>query len=126
MSMIRHGLSIGLDRIDDEFFVSIKAVGRLTHEDYQVMTPMIDAAIVKVNEPKVKVLFDATELDGWELRAAWDDFKFGLSHGSDFDKVAMYGNRNWQELAAKLGNWFISGEIKYFDSYDDAVTWLKD
>ncbi|MFV0448171.1 MAG: STAS/SEC14 domain-containing protein [Vibrio sp.] len=122
----RHGLSIGLDRVDNEFFVAIKAVGRLTHEDYQMITPMIDAALVKVNQPNVKVLFDATELKGWELRAAWDDFQLGLKHGSDFDKIALFGNRDWQEMSAKIGNWFISGEIKYFESYSDAVTWLKD
>jgi len=29
-----------------------------------------------------------TELQGWELRAAWDDFKIGLKHGGDFEKVA--------------------------------------
>ncbi|PNH95490.1 STAS/SEC14 domain-containing protein [Vibrio diazotrophicus] len=125
MSIERHGLSIGLDRIENEFFVSIKAVGRLTHDDYQVISPMIDAALIKVNQPKVKVLFDATELKGWELRGAWDDFKLGLKHGSDFDKIALYGNREWQEVSAKIGNWFVSGEIKYFESYSDAVTWLK-
>ncbi|MDW6019075.1 STAS/SEC14 domain-containing protein [Vibrio plantisponsor] len=125
MSIERHGLSIGLDRIGNEFIVSIKAVGRLTHDDYQVISPMIDAALIKVNQPKVKVLFDATELKGWELRAAWDDFKLGLKHGSDFDKIALYGNRDWQEVSAKIGNWFVSGEIKYFENYSDAVTWLK-
>lgn len=62
MSFQRHGISIGLDRVDEQFFVVIKAVGTLTHQDYEIMTPMLDAALVKVNEPKVKVLFDATEL----------------------------------------------------------------
>ncbi|MEK6212724.1 MAG: STAS/SEC14 domain-containing protein, partial [Vibrio fluvialis] len=68
MSFQRHGISIGLDRVDEQFFVVINAVGTLTHQDYEIMTPMLDAALVKVNEPKVKVLFDATELVGWELR----------------------------------------------------------
>ncbi len=86
---------------------------------------MIDSALEEVKEPKVKVLFDGTELEGWKLRAAWDDFKLGLQHGSEFDKIAIYGNKNWQEIAAKIGTWFISGEVKYFEHYDDAVTWLN-
>ncbi|MCG6403889.1 STAS/SEC14 domain-containing protein [Vibrio fluvialis] len=125
MSFQRHGISIGLDRVDEQFFVVIKAVGTLTHQDYEIMTPMLDAALVKVNEPKVKVLFDATELEGWELRAAWDDFKLGLKHGSDFDKIALYGKPGWQELAAKIGSWFISGEICFFDDYAQALEWLE-
>lgn len=126
MSKDRHGVAIGIERIGAQFYVSIKAVGRLTHDDYEAMAPMLEAAIVKVNQPKVKVLFDATDLEGWDLRGAWDDFKFGLSHQSDFDKVAVYGNQNWQEFAAKIGKWFISGEVKFFASYEEAVTWLKD
>ena len=42
-----------------------------------------------VTGPKIQVLFDMTELQGWELRAAWDDFKIGLKHGGDFEKVAQ-------------------------------------
>jgi hypothetical protein len=33
---------------------------------------------------------------------------------------------NWQEYAAKIGTWFISGEVKYFDNCDDALGWLND
>jgi len=125
MEITRHGLSIGLERVGQEFFVTLKAVGKLTHEDYQEMTPMLDAALQRVEEPRIRLLFDGTEMEGWELRAAWDDFKMGLKHGSKFEKIAIYGNRNWQEIAAKVGSWFMSGEVKYFESYNDAVAWLK-
>ncbi len=125
MSYTRHGITIGIERIGAEFYVTMKAVGRLTHEDYGVITPMIDGALTGVDQPIIRVLFDATELDGWELRAAWDDFKLGVRHGSEFEKIAIHGNRGWQEVAAKVGSWFISGEAKYFESYDEAVEWLQ-
>ena len=94
MSITRHGLSIGIERVGNEFFLSLTAVGRLTHADYETITPIIDSALDGVQEPKVKVLVDGTEMEGWEPRAAWDDFKLGLKHGSEFEKVAIYGNRN--------------------------------
>lgn len=125
MSKEKHGISIGIDRIGKQFFVSMKAMGRLTHDDYEVIAPMIEAAIVKVNQSRVKVLFDATEFEGWEVRAAWDDFKLALNYEDEFDKIALYGNQEWQETAAKIGNWFMSGDVKYFDSYDDAISWLQ-
>ncbi len=125
MSATKHGLSIGIEKIDDEFFLSLKAVGRLTHEDYETIAPMLDSALSAVKEPKIKAIVDGTELEGWELRAAWDDFKLGLKHGSEFEKIAIYGNKNWQQIAAKIGSWFISGEAKYFENYDDALAWLK-
>ena len=121
----RHGLSIGIERVNDNFFLSFKAIGKLTHDDYQTITPMIESALLGVKQPKIKAIFDASRLDGWELRAAWDDFKLGLKHGSEFEKIAIYGNKGWQEMSAKIGSWFISGEVKYFENYDEALAWLQ-
>ena len=124
MNIEKHGLSIGIERAGDEFFLSIKAQGMLTHDDYEIITPMIDSALKEVKLPKSKVFVDAMELKGWEPRAAWDDFKIGLKHGNEFDKIAIYGNKKWQALAAKIGSWFIAGEIRYFENEKAAIDWL--
>jgi len=126
MSYSRHGISIGLDRVDNDIFLTIKAVGKLTHDDYRTLTPMLNAAANEVENPQIRVLFDATEFDGWELHAAWDDFRLGLKHGSEFGKIAIYGSHRWQEWAAKIGSWFISGDIKSFADYDSAMAWLEE
>jgi len=121
----KHGLQIGIERVRSQFFISLTAVGKLTHEDYQVITPMIDAALNAVTDPKVNMLIDGTEMEGWEPRAAWDDFKLGLKHGSEFKKIAIYGNKHWREITAKVGSWFISGEVRYFDDHDEALAWFE-
>lgn len=120
-----HGLSIGIERHDDDVFLNIKAIGKLTHDDYQTITPMIDAALQCVNDPKVRVLFDAMEFEGWELRAAWDDFNLGLKYSNEFEKIAVYGHSMWQELGVKIGSWFISGEVQFFEDKARAIDWLK-
>lgn len=125
MTIQKHGLSIGIERINDEFFLTLKAVGTLTHQDYEIITPMIDSALAAVKTPVVNVLIDGTELEGWALRAAWDDFKLGVKHNNQFRKIAIYGNKHWQEMIAKVGGWFISGEVKFFDNLQDAYQWLK-
>jgi len=30
---------------------------------------------------------------------------------NEFEKIAIYGSKKWQETTAKIGGWFISGEI---------------
>jgi hypothetical protein len=50
----------------------------------------------------------------------------GLAHGSEFEKIAIYGHKNWLHLGAKLGNWFISGRIEYFEQETQALAWLHD
>ncbi|WP_428356660.1 STAS/SEC14 domain-containing protein [Methyloprofundus sp.] len=126
MSVARHGLSIGIERVGDEFFLTLKAIGKLSHEDYLKITPMIDSALEGVKDPQIKAFIDGSELEGWELRAAWDDFKLGLKHGNEFSKIAIFGNKKWQEYTAKIGTWFISGEVKYFEDSDQALAWLQE
>ena len=73
----------------------------------------------------VRVLIDGTEMERWEVRAAWDDFRLGLKHGSEFKKIAIYGNKNWQVIAAKVSSRFVSGDVQYFDNDADAVSWVQ-
>lgn len=42
-------------------------------------------------------------------------------HGNEFEKVAIFGNKKWQENTAKICSWFISGEVKYFESESAAL-----
>jgi len=42
---------MSIDRIDNRFYLSLKAVGKLTHEDYKVITPMIDSALNGIKKP---------------------------------------------------------------------------
>lgn len=126
MSITRHGLFIGVERVDNTFFLSLKAIGKLTHADYDKINPLIDAALDGVKDPQVNVFIDASELEGWELRAAWDDFKLGLKHGSEFNKIAIFGNKKWQQYAAKIATWFTSGEVKYFEDAATALSWLQE
>ena len=86
MHSTKHGLTIGVERVGTLCYLSMKASGMLTHADYKEITPLIESALAGVTGPKIRVLFDMTELQGWELRAAWDDFKIGLKHGGDFEK----------------------------------------
>ncbi len=126
MKITKHGVSIGMKRTGNDLFLFLKAQGKLTHEDYEIITPIIDSALSEVKTPRVRVLIDATELEGWDARAAWDDFKIGLKHGNEFERVAVYGNKKWQEYAAKIGGWFTAGDVKYFDSESDALSWLDE
>ena len=126
MNIVRHGLSIGIERTEKKFFMSLKATGKLTHDDYQIITPMIDSALEGIKEPIVDVFIDGSELEGWELRAAWDDLKLGLKHGREFNKVAIYGHKKWQEVASKVGSWFVSGEVRFFEDAETAMSWLTE
>ena len=125
MDYVRHGLSIGIERVNNIFYLSIKIEGVLTHEDYEVMVPMIEKAMLGLQEPRIKAYVDITSLEDWTLHALWDDFKFGLQHGHQFERIAIVGYKNWQEMASKVASWFINGEIKSFNDTNEALRWLS-
>jgi SpoIIAA-like len=125
-SITRHGLSIGLERTGRELYLALKATGKLAHSDYELITPMIDSALEGVRSPRIRAFLDMSELEGWEPRAAWDDFKLGMKHGHEFTKIAILGHKRWLQLSAKVGAWFVSGEVRYFEDEDAALTWLDE
>ena len=108
------------------FFLSLKPVGKLTHTDYEKITPVIESALEGVPDARIKVYIDGSEFEDWELRATWDDFRLGLKHGNEFEKIAIFGHKKWQETAAKLGAWFVSGETRFFGDSDLALIWLQE
>ncbi|NKB39232.1 MAG: STAS/SEC14 domain-containing protein [Gammaproteobacteria bacterium] len=105
--------------------MNISVIGKLKHEDYELMVPLLENAIKDVDQPHIKVLVDLRGFQGWELRAAWDDLKLGLKHNREFSKIAMLGNKDWEKLAARITNWFSSGEISYFEDKFEALDWLQ-
>ena len=121
----KHGITIGLERINAEIFVYIKATGRLTHADYSILAPMLERALETVTAPEVKVLVDAREFEGWELRAAWDDFRLGLRHGNQFSHIAIVGSLRWLRAASAMAGWFLSGEVQFFEQPEEAIAWLE-
>ncbi len=120
-----HSVSIGITHIGEEFFLKIVVCGTLTHEDYEKMIPIVENALVGVKKPKIKVLVDAREFNGWDMKAAWDDLKFGLKHNKEFTKLAFVGSKKWEEYSIKISNWFMSGDMRYFEDIDDATIWLN-
>lgn len=119
-----HGISIGLSRVQSTLFIHIRAFGKLDHNDYQYMVPTIEAALADIKQPQLDVLIDITELDGWTLHAAWDDFKFGVKHRREFHKVAVICSERWQKGVTKVSDWFTPNEIASFDNQHDALVWL--
>ncbi len=124
MNKVKHGIAIGIERIDETLYVSMKAYGKLTHHDYTAFAPLLEGALGSIESPGIRLIFDASEFSGWELRAAWDDFKTGLRHGNEFSKVAIVGRANWQAVMAAVGKWFIDGQVNYFTDKQLALNWL--
>src|SRR5271166_1836753 len=106
--------------------VGLKLSGKLHDEDYRRFVPMIESILTA--EGKVRLFVQFEEFQGRDMHAAWDDFKFGLSHYSDFERIAMVGDRRWEKWMASVCKPFTKAKLKYFDrsEVDAAWTWLRE
>ena len=77
---------------------------------------------------KLRMLFDMTDFHGWEASAAREDFKFGIEHFADIERLAMVGEKRWQQGMAIFCKPFTKAKIRYFDHADAAAArkWLDE
>jgi len=106
--------------------IYVKAKGRLTDEDYKELTPRLESALKEFGPLRLYV--DMEDFEGWTLGAAWDDFSFGLKHWNDFERIALIGDKPWEEVSMKMMDKMMSGQARYFDidKKAEARTWIED
>ena len=119
-----HGISIAMKRNKKALFIEIAMQGKLKHEDYKRFVPMIDKALKEAKGLEVDLLVDMRGFKGWELMAVWDDFKFGVKHRNAFDKMAIIGNKKWEEKSVAMMSHLMKGKSKFFQERDKALSWL--
>ncbi len=105
--------------------IATKATGKLTEMDYGKLLPVLFNKMKDYG--KVRWYFEMENFDGWELKALWEDVKFDIKHANDFEKIAMVGEKKWQEWMADAMKIFTSAEIKYFDliEKEEAKKWIS-
>ncbi len=123
--MNEHAIAITVNRDADDIIMTMKIVGKLKHSDYELLFPTLERAIEGVKQPQIKALIDIVDFEGYELRALWDDFKFGVKFNNEFSKIAVIGNKKWEEIGIKMANWFMHADTHYFESKEDAMIWLE-
>lgn len=109
----------------EDGLLGFKFSGKLHDEDYNKFVPTVEKAIKKHN--KVKVLAQFENFEGWDQKAMWDDFKFGTEDARKIGRLAMVGDKKWEEWMTKIAKPFMKGKVKYFDhnQIDDAWNWLQ-
>ena len=100
--------------------------GKLHDEDYKAFVPLVDAEIAK--EGKVNILSQFHDFHGWAAKALWDDIKFSTTHCTKIKKIAIVGEKTWEQWMAKVCIPFTMAKIKYFDAmqFDAAHRWLEE
>lgn len=105
--------------------MGFKLSGKLHDEDYKSFVPMVETLVAG---GKKRMFVQFSDFHGWDLHAAWDDFKFAIKHYSDFERIAMVGERRWQKWMVPVCKPFTKAKVRFFDAAqtDEAWAWLRE
>ncbi|MGB7786151.1 MAG: STAS/SEC14 domain-containing protein [Salinimicrobium sp.] len=97
----------------------------LKDEDYERLVPLLKEKVQKYG--MIRWYFEMQNFEGWSLSAMWQDLKFDVKYAENIEKVAMVGDKNWEEKLTQLMKPFTSADIKFFplEEKEQAKSWIS-
>ena len=110
---------------EKEQVIAVKIEGNISKKDIQKIHPLIHNITNK--GMKVRWYFELEDFTGYDLKGLWQDLKVDAAHFDDYGKMAMVGDKKWQELAAEATDFFTGSEVRFFESdqKEEAIEWIK-
>ena len=104
--------------------IEARVTDRLTHADYQQFAARFDAK--RTESGKLNVLFEMTNVHGWDAAVMWDEIKFDVRHFSHIGRLALVGDQTWEKVMSAVSRLFTTAEVRYFDrgAIDEARAWV--
>ncbi|PXA05064.1 STAS/SEC14 domain-containing protein [Coraliomargarita sinensis] len=106
-------------------FAAVECSEKLTDIDFQVITPELETQIEEYH--KIALFLELKNFHGWTGSALWADTKFDLKHHNDFTRIAIVGDKKWEEWLSKLWKPFTSAELRYYEASERkmAMSWAS-
>lgn len=108
--------------------ITITAGGTLESADYDRFVPIFEriAAQKAGTVPMLIVLM--SDFSGWDLGGLWRDLKFDVKHKNSFGRIAIVGDRKWEEWGTKLFDPLFRAEMKFFATAERgaAQSWVRE
>jgi hypothetical protein len=107
-----------------DHYIEVELSGKLSKEDYATFVPIVESEIK--DSGKVRLMVVMRDFHGWTMGAMWEDTKFDWKHFADIQKLALVGDKKWEEGMATFCKPFTGAKIKYFDiaEIDAARNWI--
>lgn len=105
--------------------IGYKASGKMTAADYDKLEPEVEALVKQ--EGNIRMLLDL-EFDEMTVKAMESDLKMGRKYHKNIEKLAIVGDKRWEEWMTSMANKLFAHEAKHFHTadMDAAWAWLRE
>ena len=106
--------------------VTLVFKGKLEKDDYKRFVPQLEK--IMESEDKIRILVELKDFKGWTAGALWEDTKFGVVHFNDIDRLAIVGDKKWENTMATFVKPFTAAIVRYFDTdnIEEAERWIRE
>lgn len=106
--------------------LEVELSGKLTKELYEELEPVVVDQIKLAGKLRLFVIMK--DFEGWTCGALWEDTKFDIKHWRDFEKLAIVGDKKWEQGMATFCKPFTTAKIQYFDilKIEEARAWIRE
>jgi SpoIIAA-like len=118
-------MAINLEEKNGGKLLEVSLTAKLVKEDYETFVPVVERLVKQ--HGKIQMLVVMHDFHGWTAGALWEDTKFAAHHYSDIERLAVVGEKKWQQGLTVFCKPFTTAAIRYFD-YDQAAAardWLE-
>jgi len=119
-------MTLQVQELDGGKVLEVHISDKLQKQDYQHFTPAVEKLIAA--QGKLRILMVMKDFHGWEVGALWEDIKFDVKHFRDIERLAMVGDKKWEQGMATFCKPFTSATVRYFDAsqVDQARQWVQE
>jgi hypothetical protein len=115
-----------IKKLDDtrENLLAVRISGKLEEADYQEIYTKVKPLVEKYDQPRL--YFEIDDLEGVTPKAVYERIK-DQKYFNKFHKVAIVGDKKWQEMMVDLFSSLMEPEGKFFetDKKSKALNWLR-
>lgn len=110
---------------NEEMLVVVSFSGRLTTLEYKAFLPHFESEIRDFS--KLRILFDAREVTGWEVGSLWRKLSFDSNHRTVLVKIAIVGTLEKTRWLGKACLPWYCKNLRTFspEKMDDALAWIE-
>jgi len=119
-------MPIVLNEEDGGKVLIVHVSGTLVKTDYKQLAHEFEELVRQ--HGKLRVLISLADFHGLDAGALWEEIKFDIKHFADYERLAVLGDKKWQQAMTIFFKPFTTAKIRYFDLADisEARKWLSE
>jgi len=122
-------LEIDLLTVDGEQaprVIRAAVTGQLQESDYRLLTPRINELLER--HSSVRMVVQLSDFEGWSAGGVWEDVKLGVHAFASIERLAIIGDKRWEEWMTTLAKPFTLADVRFFEPFDaeKALAWITE